>query len=129
MIAMPVRSPTTRLAIVLLLGGVIAFLALRSSPYLQYIPWMPRRLGVWADHNGIVRNIAAFFVFALMVFLLVGRHARHVAVLCLFATGIEVAQLWIKGRVFDWRDILASMAGIFLAWPIALLLRARFVSR
>ena len=114
--------------IVLVLGGAIAFLALRSSPYLQYVPWMPRRIGVWADSNGIVRNIAAFFVFALAVFLLVGRRAGHVAVLCLFATAIEMAQLGIKGRVFDWRDILASMGGIILAWPIVAIVRGSSAS-
>ena len=107
----------------------MAFLALRTSPYLQYIPWMPRRVGVWADHNGIVRNTAAFFVFAIAVFLLVGRRAWHVVALCLFASSIEVAQLWIRGRVFDWRDILASIAGILLAWPVAWAWRSRSAPR
>ena len=114
-----------RLLLVLALGGVIAFLALRTSPYLQYIPWMPRRIGVWADSNGITRNSAAFFVLALGAYLLVGRGIWQVAGLCLFATGIEVAQLWIRGRVFDWQDIVASIAGILLAWPIAWAFRRR----
>jgi hypothetical protein len=114
-----------RVLLVVVLSGVMGFFALRTSPYLQYIPWLPRRIGVWADHNGILRNTAAFFGFALIVFLLVGRRAWHAAALVLFATGVEVAQLWVRGRVFDWRDIVASIAGILLAWPLAWALRRR----
>ena len=118
-----------RIVLVVALAGVLAFLALRTSPYLQYIPWMPRRIGVWADHNGIVRNAAAFFAFALIVYLLVGRRAWQVAGLCFFATAVEVAQLWIRGRVFDWRDIAASIIGVLLAWPVAWAFRTRSTSR
>jgi glycopeptide antibiotics resistance protein len=118
-----------KVALVLALAAVLAFLALRTSPYLQYVPWMPRRIGVWADHNGILRNVAAFFAFALFVYLLIGRRAWHVAGLCLFATAVEVAQLWIRGRVFDWRDIVASIVGVLLAWPIAWAFRTRPASR
>jgi glycopeptide antibiotics resistance protein len=117
------------MTLVLILGGAIAFFALRTSPYLQYIPWLPREIGVWADGNGIVRNIAAFFVFALFVYFLAGRRWPHVLALAVFATGVEVAQLWIRGRVFDWRDIVASIIGILLAWPVAWALRTRSSSR
>lgn len=127
----PRRSSSLRLrlAVVLLLTGVIAFLALRTSPYLQYVPWLPRPIGVWADSNGIVRNIAAFLLFALAVYLLVGRGIGTVLALCLFASAVEVAQLWVRGRVFDGWDIVASVAGILLAWPIAWALRRRPLSR
>jgi glycopeptide antibiotics resistance protein len=118
-----------RIVLVLALAGVIAFFALRTSPYLQYITWMPRSIGVWADHNGILRNTVAFFVFALVVYLLVGCRAWHVVALSCFATAVEVAQIWVRGRVFDWQDILASIAGILLAWPVAWALRRRFASR
>lgn len=105
--------------------GVIAFFALRRSPYLQYIPWMPRGVGVWADSHGILRNVAAFLVLALLAFVLLGRRRVVLIGLSLFATGVEVAQLGIRGRVFDWRDIVASLAGVLLAWAIAWLLRVR----
>ena len=112
------------------LFAVVAFLALRASPYLQYIPWLPRRLGFWSDHHGVSRNIVAFFGFALAVFLLIGTRAWQFAALCAFASAIEIAQLWIPSRNFDWRDIAASIAGIALAWPIAWAARRRFcVSR
>ena len=113
----------------LAIATVVGFLALRTSPYLQYISWMPRSIGVWADSNGIVRNVAAFFVFALAAFLLVGRGGWQVVALCLFATTVEVAQIWVRGRVFDWRDIVASIAGILLAWPIAWAFRRRSTFR
>lgn len=118
-----------RLGLVIALAAAVAFLALRTSPYLQYVSWMPRRIGVWADSNGILRNTVAFFALALLVYFLVGRRTWQVVGLCLFATAIEVAQLWVRGRVFDWRDIGASIAGILLAWPIAWALRARSPSR
>lgn len=121
---MPRRRLIAVLAVAAL-AAVLAFFALRSSPYLQYIPWLPRGIGVWADSNGIVRNVAAFFGLGLATFLLVGRRAAHVLALCAFATALEVSQLWIRGRVFDWRDIVASIAGIALAWPIVWLVRRR----
>jgi hypothetical protein len=118
-----------RIVLVLTLAGVMAFFALRTSPYLQYIPWLPRSVGVWADHHGIVRNTVAFFVLALAVYLLMGCRAWHVVALSGFATIVEVAQLGVRGRVFDWSDIGASIAGVLLAWPIGWALRRRFASR
>jgi glycopeptide antibiotics resistance protein len=127
----PQRSATfhLRLFLVLALAGMMAFFALRTSPYLQYISWLPRRIGVWADHNGIVRNTVAFFAFALLVYFLVGRLTWQVVALCVFATAVEVAQLWVRGRVFDWRDIVASIAGIILSWPVAWVLGPRSARR
>ena len=100
------------------LAGLIAFFALRSSPYLQYIPWMPRSLGRWADAHGISRNFVAFFALGIAVFVLIGSRPLHTVALCLFATGLEVSQLGIRGRIFDWRDIVVSIAGILAAWPL-----------
>ena len=40
------------------------------------------------------------------------------AALSVFATGLEVAQLWIPGRWFDWKDIVASVGGLAIAWAI-----------
>ena len=119
------RFRLLRLVLAATVLAVVAFLALRASPYLQYIPWMPRRIGIWADQHGIVRNVAAFFVLSLAVYFLVGRRAWHIGALCVFGIAIEVAQLWIRGRVFDWWDIAASVAGVLLAWPVAWIIRPR----
>ena len=113
------RFTLARFVLAAAFTAVMAFFALRSSPYLQYIPWMPRWLGVWADHHGVFRNTAGFFVFALAMFFLLGHRPLHAAFLCFFATAIEVAQIWIPHRIFDWKDIMASLAGILLAWPLA----------
>ena len=120
---------TLQFGLVIALATVIAFLALRHSPYLQYVPWMPRRIGVWADANGIVRNTAAFFALGLAVALLISRRWWCFLLLGVFATAIEVAQLWIRGRVFDWLDIAASLGGIALAWLVAWALGRRSASR
>jgi hypothetical protein len=111
--------PILKLSLVCGLGALIAFLALRRSPYLQYVSWMPRGIGVWADANGVLRNTAAFFGFGLAVLLLFGARTWLVVSLCCFGAAVEVAQIWIPGRVFDWKDIGASIAGVVLAWPLA----------
>jgi hypothetical protein len=123
------RFRCMKLALVLALGAAIAFLALRSSPYLQYVSWMPRKVGVWADHNGILRNTVAFFGFAVVVLSLFGARALHALAICVFGTAIEVAQLWIPGRTFDWKDIVASIAGVLLAWPFAWAVRRLAAAR
>ncbi len=107
------------------LAAVMAFLALRPSPYLEYIGWMPRGLGVWADRHGVLRNTAAFFGCSVMVLALFGPRLWLVAALCAFGTGLEVAQLWIPGRIFDWKDIVATVTGVLLAWPVAWVLVRR----
>ena len=122
---MILRSRMLRLIVVAGLAATIAFLALRTSPYLQYLPWMPRRIGIWADHHGIVRNVAAFFALSLAVYFLLGRGGWTVLALCGFGTAVEVVQRWIPGRVFDWWDILASIGGVLIAWLVAWLLRFR----
>jgi hypothetical protein len=109
------------IAFMLVIGfaGVLTFLALRSSSYLQFLPWMPRPVGVWADNHGVFRNTVAFFALGLCTFALLGRTLWHVTALCVFGTLIEVAQIWIPSRAFDWKDIAASVAGILAAWPVA----------
>lgn len=109
-------------------AALVAFLALRSSPYLQYIPWMPRSVGVWADSHGLERHLVGFFALGLAVFLLLGRGLILVLAAASFAALLEVAQLGIRGRSFDQRDLFAGVLGVLLAWPVAWLLH-RTVAR
>lgn len=109
-------------------AALIAFLALRSSPYLQYIPWMPRSIGVWADSHGMERHVVGFFALGLAVFLLLGRSLAVVLAAAAFAALLEIAQLGIRGRSFDLGDLGAGVIGVLLAWPIAWLLH-RTVAR
>lgn len=122
------RSRLLAIVFIVAFAGLIAFFALRSSAFFQPIEWLPRPIGRWADRHGIVRNVVAFFAFGFSTFLVLGTRWRWVLRLCLFGTVLEVAQLWIPTRVFDWRDIIASIAGVLLAWPLAWLLR-RFTVR
>lgn len=104
---------------VVVLAAMLAFFALRASPYLQFIPWMPRRIGVWADAHGISRNAVAFFALGFATFVFIGRGLPLVLLVCAFGTAVEVAQIWIPSRAFDIRDIVASVAGVLVAWPVA----------
>ncbi len=101
------------------LAAMLAFFALRASPYLQYVPWMPRRIGVWADSHGISRNAVAFFALGFATFMFIGRGALLLLLVCAFGTAVEVAQIWIPSRAFDVKDIAASVAGVLAAWPVA----------
>jgi VanZ family protein len=94
------------------------FLAWRESSWLGDIEWMPRWISRWADVHGVTRNFAAFLVFGIVGFALLGRGWRQMALFAFFAIGIEVAQLWIPNRYFDWRDIAASLAGLLLGWTV-----------
>ncbi len=184
------------------LVAAVSFFALRSSPRLMEIPWLPYWLSSWADDYGVGRNVLAFGVVGLAAFAAsaaqpgagqrtkpeketeprgVDGHTAGVALersgratdagcprggggskdwvsksdletgrqekekdkenendvgartqfwtfvaLCVFATGLEVAQLWIPGRWFDWKDIVASLGGIAIAWVVVRLARLGF---
>ena len=106
----------------LLVGAMtitMAFFSLRHSPDLTTVNWMPAWLGHWADHHGVLRNTLGFFVYSLVAFLLVGARWQYPAAIGAFSIAIELAQIWIPGRFFDWRDIVASLVGVALAWPFS----------
>lgn len=122
-----------RLMVIRVLGlggavGLFMFFAWRTSPWLSELPWLPHWLSAWADEYGVARNVAAFFAFGLVGFTLLGRGWRPAVLQGVFATGLEVVQIWLPRRLFDWRDILASLFGLFLGWlgvtAVACLLRA-----
>lgn len=119
----PRQRQFTRIAIVVLLAAAIAFFALRSSAFLKNVPWLPRPIGVWADQHGISRNIVAFCALGLATFTLIGSRLWLLVALCVFGTLLEVAQRWIPSRSYDWRDIVASIAGVLLAWITVWVLR------
>ncbi len=112
-------APPARLVLAAALLASIAFLALRRSPYVDSVPWIPHWLGGWADRHGVVRNVVAFFGLGLACAVLLGLRVRLFVWLAVFGTAIEVAQIWIPGRTFDLRDIAATLAGLALAWLAA----------
>lgn len=113
-----------RVTSVVVSAAMIGFLALRSSPHLTELRWLPRVLAEWADAHGVVRNIPAFAVFHGLLLIALGWQRRRVALIGsgLFAAGVECAQLLLDGRFFGWDDIVASWTGVAaahgLAWVI-----------
>jgi hypothetical protein len=100
------------------LVGCVGFFALRSSPHLTEITWLPRWLTVWADNHGVLRNVVAFAAFGLVTFAVSGCRCRTTIVAGLFAMVLEVGQIWLPARFFDWKDIAASWAGLVVAWAV-----------
>ena len=105
------KSRLALVAIALAAVGVIAFLALRGSPWVGELPWMPRWLAEWADHNGNLRNLPAFAALTLVLWPVLGWRLGA-AVAALMSVGLETAQVFIAGRTFDWADIGWSLAGV-----------------
>lgn len=105
------------------------FFSWRESPWLSELPWLPRWLSGWADQHGVARNTVAFFAFGVVCFTLIGRGWPQAVLLGVFATVLEVVQIWIPHRFFDWHDIAASLLGLLLGWlgvtAVAMLVRAR----
>lgn len=98
--------------------AVISYLALRPSPWIGEVSWIPRWLGQWADAYGNFRNFPAFCLLAGVLALIAG--ARWgCAGAALLAVVVETAQVWIGGRTFDWADIFWSLAGVALTFVLA----------
>lgn len=98
----------------LLMLGVVAVMALRSSPYVGELPFVPQWLGDWADRNGNVRNVPAFMLLAFGLMAAFGRNPGFVignGVAVLF----ECSQVFLPKRTFDWADIGFSCLGVCLA--------------
>jgi hypothetical protein len=93
--------------------GVIAYLALRASPWVGEVPWIPRWLSDWADRNGNLRNLPAFAALAAVLMFALGRHPGA-ALAAVLSAALELAQVFISGRTFDWADIGWSLAGVAL---------------
>ncbi len=49
-----------------------------------------------------------------------GRRAAWALFLPLLGLGLELAQWRIPGRFMEWRDVLANLAGVLLAWLVLL---------
>jgi hypothetical protein len=116
----PQLIAAARVFAVVAVALVFMFMAWRSSPRLVQLAWLPRGLTRWADHHGIARNVVGFFFFGVVCFTLVGRRWPQVLLAAVFATVLEVAQLWIPHRFFDRKDIYASLLGLALAWIVVM---------
>lgn len=94
--------------------GLVLFLALRGSPHLRELPWMPDWLGAWADRHGRLRNLPAFAGLAVLLFPFAGIF-RGACLAGGLAVVVECVQIALPGRIFDWADIFWSLVGVAAA--------------
>jgi len=126
--------------------GVCAFLAIlalvlffnfRPSSDVEDLSWMPKRWGLWLDDHDEFRHFIGFAVFAGVGFVLNfdsvfnrsrsrfirrfrssrNRTGRLGAFLVLVYL-LEVAQLAVPNRDFDWLDIVNGWCGVLFAGGI-----------
>jgi VanZ family protein len=128
--------------IALLAGGLV--LALRPNPHGEVNHILPVCVRNWInDGHDEAANLIAFSIlgtFALcferhprrgaavprtLVFRLLRMRAFRMAALMALVCMIEIAQLFIPGRVSDLNDVCTGWSGIFAAWLLAVLLDAR----
>lgn len=109
-----------RAALVASAGGALSLLALRSSPYLGEVGWLPAWVGEIADRFGVLRNVPAFGLMFLIVAIGLGRRSGWMALAAtvVFAASLELSQLSIPGRVSDPKDILASWLGATVGFGV-----------
>ena len=115
--------------------GIVLYFTFRASPNVSTLAWMPERWGIWLDEHDEFRHFIGFAVFAAIGFGLNfdalfnrsrsrfvrkfrssrNRTGRLGAFLVLVYL-LELAQLGMPGRDFDWLDVVNGWGGIVLAW-------------
>lgn len=121
---------------VLLLGAII-FFTFRGSSNVSDLSWMPQRWGLWLDEHDEFRHFIGFAIFALAGFMLnfdtifsrsrsrfirrfrssrngTGRLGGFLVLVYL----LELAQLEMPNREFDWLDVVNGWGGVITAWAV-----------
>jgi hypothetical protein len=131
---------TAKIIGVLAFFGIFAcilFLTFRATPNVQDLSWMPKRWGLWLDEHDELRHFIGMVVFSAVVFLLnfdsVLNRARsrfirrlrssrnrtgRLGALLVLVYVLELAQLAVPHRDFDWLDVVNGWAGVLLAWGV-----------
>lgn len=123
---------------------VIIFFTFRPSPNVQDISWMPQRWGLWLDEHEQFRHFVGMTIFTGMVLLLnfdsvfnrsrsrfvrKFRSSRHrtgrLGALLVLVYALELAQLGLPNRDFDWLDVVNGWAGVLAAWGFWYALKSR----
>jgi len=120
-----------------LLFAVILFFTFRQSANVSNLSWMPQRWGLWLDDHDEFRHFIGFAAFAAAAFLLNfdsvfnrsrskfvrkfrssrNRTGRLGALLVMVYT-LELGQLVLPNRDFDWLDVVNGWGGVLFAWSI-----------
>lgn len=107
--------------------GAILFLGLMPRPEIRPLGFLPDPLARFIDAQYTGRHVFGFLAFHLAllglgwlgaVALGPARRARLAGALALFAVALELGQLPLPHRSVDFSDILASWAGIALAFVL-----------
>lgn len=126
--------------------GLLAFIAIfigilyftfRPSHSVSNISWMPQRWGLWLDEHDEFRHFIGFAVFAAAGFLLnfdpVFNRSRsrfvrkfrssrnrtgRLGAFFVLVYVLELGQLALPERDFDWLDIVNGWGGVLFAWGI-----------
>lgn len=110
--------------------------ALAASPEMKALVWLPRWVASWADVQPTFRNFPAFGVISLVAVFFVHCGFRSVnaagfvfvtLLVSFFSIILEVMQLMIPSRFFEWADIGWSIAGA-CAGSLAGVLVIRFLT-
>jgi hypothetical protein len=117
--------------------AVVLYFTFRASPNVSTLPWMPARWGLWLDDHDEFRHFIGFAVLAAVGFMLnfdalvnrsrsrfirrfrssrnrTGRLGGFLVLVYL----LELGQLGMPERDFDWLDVVNGWAGIVLAWVV-----------
>lgn len=113
----------------------ILFLTFRQSARFVELSWMPQRWGLWLDTHGAFRHFLGFAVFAAVGFAInmdgVFSRSRYrfirrfrcsrnrtgrLGAFMVLVYVLELGQIGMPQREFDWLDIVNGWTGIFFAW-------------
>ena len=96
-----------------LIGGLVAFFALRPSSNPADLPWMPTWLAWGGDQADAWRNVGAYFLLTLAALIALPDQKVPVLVLLgLLVPGLEALQGFLPDRWLEWTDILLGWAGV-----------------
>jgi hypothetical protein len=117
--------------------AVILYFTFRESSRVAEISWMPPRWGLWLDDHDEFRHFIGFAAFAAIVFALnfddVLNRSRSKFIrkfrssrnrtgrlggLLVLVYALELAQINMPHRDFDWLDIVNGWAGVLAAWSV-----------
>jgi hypothetical protein len=130
-------------AFVLLLATIL-FFTFRPSSTVGDLSWMPVRWGLWLDDHDEFRHFIGYAVFAFAGFMLnfdsvfnrsrsrfirrfrssrnrTGRLGGFLVLVYL----LELAQIEMPNRDFDWLDVVNGWGGVLFAWGICFGWRVR----
>jgi len=115
----------------------ILFFTFRPSSNVADLSWMPQRWGLWLDDHDEFRHFIGMVVFAAAGFLLnfdsFFNRSKHRFIRRLrstrYRTGrlgaflvlvyvLELAQINMPNRDFDWLDVVNGWGGVLFAWAL-----------